>query len=430
VVETLRVRAQIATLLVKYRYDGLNRRIAKLIPNGETNWDRTDYYYNTSWQCLEERAQTVASDTAVATAVKVQYVWDIRYIDAPVLRWRDTGGASDLDETLYYCQDANMNVTALVDGTTGSGTFGDVVERVLYDPYGKPKFYDGDWDNASDDSAYANEILYCGYRRDPETGLYHVRHRAYHPTLGRWLQRDPIRYADDMSLYGYVRSAPVGLHDPLGLEGTKVFGYRAITWDDFTSQAIEGFAMAEIVTGFDESLGELAKVACTCVADTYCGGSKPAAGSKCYQCFTWWSICSRINAVMDPTTSRKDLSTHKLGGADAGTSEYALGHEQGHFRNTEAVARLANTELQTDCNAVIAYYFWGEWAAPTNAARERWKIVDEIITRAHQRKESLNTTYDSAAETDHGRNKTLQGKWNEYFKSDPGFTTWAPPWSK
>ena len=37
-----------------YRYDGLYRRIAKAVANGE-NWDRTDYYYNESWQCLEER---------------------------------------------------------------------------------------------------------------------------------------------------------------------------------------------------------------------------------------------------------------------------------------------------------------------------------------------------------------------------------------
>jgi len=42
---------------------------------------------------------------------------------APVLRWRDTGGAPDLDETLYYCQDANMNATALVE------TDGDVAEE-------------------------------------------------------------------------------------------------------------------------------------------------------------------------------------------------------------------------------------------------------------------------------------------------------------
>jgi len=114
--------------------------------------------------------------------------------------------------------------------------------------------------------------------------------------------------------------------------------------------------------------------------------------------------------------------------ADEAGRESVLGHEQGHFRNAEAVARLANTELQTDCNAGIAYYFWGDWAAPMKAQRERWKIVEEIVTRAYERKDSLDTTYDSEAETDHGKNRDSQKRWEAYFQSDAGFRTWAPGW--
>jgi hypothetical protein len=85
-------------------------------PEIQDKWKRTDYYYNESWQVLEERfglEQTDKDD--VATAVKVQWLWDMRYIDAPVLRWRDADGNSEngLEETLYFCNDANMNVTAL-----------------------------------------------------------------------------------------------------------------------------------------------------------------------------------------------------------------------------------------------------------------------------------------------------------------------------
>jgi hypothetical protein len=49
-----------------------------------------------------------------------------------VCRFRDTDSDGTLDETLYYCQDANMNVTALVAASDGA-----VVERYMYDPYGK-----------------------------------------------------------------------------------------------------------------------------------------------------------------------------------------------------------------------------------------------------------------------------------------------------
>jgi len=69
-------------------------------------------------------------------------------------------------------------------------------------------------------SDVANEILFCGYRFDAETSLYHVRHRMYHPTLGRWLQPDPLGYVDGMSLYAYCGSGPLGMMDPMGLAFT------------------------------------------------------------------------------------------------------------------------------------------------------------------------------------------------------------------
>ena len=124
-----------------------------------------------------------------------------------------------------------------MQGTPGDSGVGYVVERYRYDPYGKvtvlhgekdtsdpenPIYYDKDgdvteWDEDTGGSDWDNEILYCGYRYDPETALYHVRERMYHPTLGRWLQRDPIGYVDGMSLYEYVGSCPLAEVDPLGL---------------------------------------------------------------------------------------------------------------------------------------------------------------------------------------------------------------------
>ncbi len=116
-----------------------------------------------------------------------------------------------------------MNVTALVDESDGA-----VVERYRYDPYGKVSVRHGvrdaagnntsedEWDERTGDT-FDNAILYCGYYFDDESGLYHVRHRSYHPTLGRWMQRDPIGYADGTNSYGYVGDAPVHFADPHGL---------------------------------------------------------------------------------------------------------------------------------------------------------------------------------------------------------------------
>ena len=214
-------QGQAGDLLVTYRYNGLNHRITKLLGSDDQNPDeRVDYYYNASWQVVEEH---------VDGAVHAQYIWCLRYIDSPILRDRDTpeSGSAALDERLYYTTDANMNVTALV--APGSGA---VVERYVYDPYGRVVFLKADWslqqlDGHEDGtaSAVANEILFAGYRFNPETGQYHVRHREYHPTLGRWMQRDPLGYVDGMSLYDYARSMPTAFIDP---EGTHVLAAPAL----------------------------------------------------------------------------------------------------------------------------------------------------------------------------------------------------------
>jgi hypothetical protein len=44
-----------------------------------------------------------------------------------------------------------------------------------------------------------------------------TRYRNYHPTLGRWIERDPAGYADGMSLYEDVMSSPAGSVDWSGL---------------------------------------------------------------------------------------------------------------------------------------------------------------------------------------------------------------------
>ena len=100
---------------------------------------------------------------------------------------RDENTDGDLldqgDTTLYYCTDANFNVTLLM----GSG-----IERYVYDPYGKVEVLDGGWTpREGNASAYSNDLLFTGHRLDTESGLYYTLHRHYHPTLGRWLQRFP-----------------------------------------------------------------------------------------------------------------------------------------------------------------------------------------------------------------------------------------------
>ncbi len=201
--------------LVRYTYDALGRRVCETAGNPDaeklcavTAGTRRDFYHTKDWQVAEER---------LGGAVQAHYVWSLAYVDGLVLRDRDTGGASDLDERLYVQQDANWNVTAVVNISGG------VVERFVYDPYGKPTFVSAAWVGLMG-SGVAWQYLHQGGRYHgfgDGTGLYHFRRRELSSSLGRWIQADPTGFkGGDANLYRFVHNRPSVLRDPTGLVAT------------------------------------------------------------------------------------------------------------------------------------------------------------------------------------------------------------------
>ncbi|MCW5554527.1 MAG: hypothetical protein KIS67_20505, partial [Verrucomicrobiae bacterium] len=158
-----------------------------------------------------------------------RFVWGIRSVDDLILR-------DDTSQRLYALSDAMGSVTAVVN------TGGTVQERYGYDGFGTPRYMTAAF-AYRDSSSYDWETLFDGYRYDLPSGLYQVRYRFLHPSLGRWLNRDPIAnkgfklwglYLGEAfselrgtrstwtrvhsNLYDYATNDPLLLYDRLGLD--------------------------------------------------------------------------------------------------------------------------------------------------------------------------------------------------------------------
>jgi RHS repeat-associated protein len=187
---------------IRYLYDALNRRIAKVIGQDTT------YFLYSANRVVEERKSILGNPS-------VQYFY-----------------GNNLDE--MFAMSKNTSFSYLHSNLIGSvvyatNTSGIMVEQYRYDPYGKVKILASDG-MLRDSSAISNPYLFTGQRLDSETGLYHYKFRQYSPILGRFLQRDPLGYVDGPSLYEYAMNNPVNYNDPIGLTSDNPFQMLLDEW--------------------------------------------------------------------------------------------------------------------------------------------------------------------------------------------------------
>ncbi|WP_179957599.1 RHS repeat-associated core domain-containing protein [Exilibacterium tricleocarpae] len=114
-----------------------------------------------------------------------------------------------VDPEVYFIHNDHLNTPQLVTNYDQKAVW-----RAQYKPFGEAVV---DEDPDADGVAVEMPLRFPGQYFDQETGLHYNYFRDYDPTIGRYIQSDPIGLAGGVNTYGYVLQNPLIYSDPKGL---------------------------------------------------------------------------------------------------------------------------------------------------------------------------------------------------------------------
>lgn len=209
--------------VLTFTYDYAGRRIRKeSSENGVPIYDRKFIYEG--WNLIAEL------DTATNKVVR-SYTWGLDVASSLTA----TGGVgaltletvhTDTALTSYHlAYDGSGNVTAVIDRKPGDPTGnGRIVASYEYGPFGEKvrAWVDPTLPTATKDILAARSFRFSTKFTDVESGLVYYGYRYYDPSLGRFINRDPIGESGGANLYGFVGNRATNSWDVLGLADATV----------------------------------------------------------------------------------------------------------------------------------------------------------------------------------------------------------------
>lgn len=223
--------------LRKYTWDGENRLVRiETLTNvwSSESWQRVDCAYDPqgrrlvkevrkwnptsgSYQLASRRKYfywgwNLMGESDEVTGLRVTYTWGLDLSGT----MQGAGGVGGLLKATvhtgstagdyYYAYDGNGNVMALVSAADGT-------EAARYEtgPF-------GELIRSTGPMAKVNPFRFSTKYQDDEDDLYYYGYRAYNPTAGRWLSRDPIEEQGGVNLHGFVGNSGLNSIDAFGLD--------------------------------------------------------------------------------------------------------------------------------------------------------------------------------------------------------------------
>ncbi|WP_434149579.1 RHS repeat-associated core domain-containing protein [Methylocaldum gracile subsp. desertum] len=182
-----------------YWHYATGQRTAKIVNGRVTHFDYAP------WGPLlsESVGDVVSSSYPYADMTTLAYT-DYVYLDDLPLAQIDPSGA------VAYLHPNHLGAPLVATNENG-----EVVWQANYEPFGQASLVN---------PSVTLNLRLPGQYFDAETGLYQNWHRDYDPSLGRYLQSDPIGLEGGLNTYAYVGDNPVNVTDPDGL--LPVFRWR------------------------------------------------------------------------------------------------------------------------------------------------------------------------------------------------------------
>jgi RHS repeat-associated protein len=190
-----------------YVYNGLEQRVAKTAGGATTHY-------------LFDRFGHMLAEYDASGTVEKEYIW---LDDLPVAVVDSTGSSP---VTYYIHTDHLGRPQKLTDASAA------IVWDGIFQPFGEA------WSAAG---SATNFLMFPGQFYDYETQLSQNWHRDYDPTIGRYMQSDPIGLAGGINTYSYVGGNPILRTDPSGkiwpqvIVGMIAVGAAIYEWYEYNS---------------------------------------------------------------------------------------------------------------------------------------------------------------------------------------------------